>query len=89
MRLNLTLTTPDGRTFMLAEALELVPVAVPDPVIDSVDPARISAAGGETITIRGRHFPQGSTILIGDRAATDVVIAPDGLSLTCVTPSFE
>lgn len=43
-------------------------------------------AGGQSITIEGSDL-QGCTVDIGGAAATSVVIADDGNSLTCVTPA--
>lgn len=44
--------------------------------------------GGQTVTIVGKNFSvSGTTVTIGGLPATGVTVAPNGLSLTCVTPA--
>lgn len=84
---NVTVSTPTGgRSNAIAYEY-----AAATPTITSVSPATGSSAGGTTVTISGTHlrFLAGSayTVSVGGRAATNVVVAPDGLSLTAVTPA--
>lgn len=56
-----------------------------DPEITSVGPERISARGGETLTLRGSGFAEGSKVRIGGEpcAAVEVV---SGEEIRCTTP---
>lgn len=57
------------------------------PTITSVSPQSGPTAGGTTITIVGANFVQGVTVLVGDNAATNVLLpTADGTQITCVTP---
>ena len=56
------------------------------PVIQSVHPAHVAAAGGDTITVRGSGFAvPGAAVNVtaGDAPCLNVVVAPAGDALTC------
>lgn len=57
------------------------------PVVAGVDPAFGPTAGGTTVTISGSDFTSDVSVTIGGAAATSVVVAGDGLSLTALTPA--
>ena len=79
----ITITNPDGQIAILASGYTYLGAA---PIILSITPNSGPAAGGQTVTITGQHFQTGCTVLFAANQATNVVVAPDGLSLTCVTP---
>ncbi|MCU1286141.1 MAG: hypothetical protein JWO13_2491 [Acidobacteriales bacterium] len=54
--------------------------------IASVSPTSGPQAGGTSITITGTALPSNATVTFGGTAATSIVVAPDGLSATVVTP---
>ncbi|SDZ27003.1 IPT/TIG domain-containing protein [Herbiconiux ginsengi] len=55
--------------------------------IAGVSPASGSTVGGETATITGSGFVEGTTVSFGSNAATGVVIDPSGDSLTAIVPA--
>jgi hypothetical protein len=55
--------------------------------ITGVSPANGSTAGGETVTISGSGFVEGTVVSFGSTAATGVVIDPSGDSLTAIVPA--
>ncbi len=58
------------------------------PIAEGVKPASGSAAGGQTVTIRGGYFvPSETTVTFGGVPATNVLVEPSGLSLTAVIPA--
>lgn len=78
---DVTLKNPNGtatcaQCFTYFESIEL----------DRLSPAQGSTRGGDVITLRGKGFVQGALVLVGANAASDVVVAADGLSLTARTP---
>lgn len=60
---------------------------VPEPSFDSVSPYVDALAGGTSITINGENLITGTTVEIGGEDCTNVIVAGDGLSLTCDTPT--
>lgn len=65
----------------------------PVPRIDSITPTQGPVAGGTEVTITGNGFfrPDGEAGVLrvlfdGEFEGTDVEVAPDGKSLTCLTP---
>ncbi len=61
---------------------------VPPPTARSLTPPSGPTAGGTTVTITGTNFVPGSTVAIdGGAPITPTSIAPDGRSLTFVTPA--
>ncbi len=78
---DVTLTNPNGTAtcrgcFTYFESIELT----------RVSPTQGTTRGGEPITLTGKGFIPGVTVLVGAEAATDVIVAADGLSLTAKTP---
>jgi hypothetical protein len=57
------------------------------PTVTAVLPTSGSTVGGAATTISGTGFQAGATVTFGGTAATSVVVAADGLSLTAVTPA--
>lgn len=55
------------------------------PTFLAITPAVGTIDGGTAVTITGSGFSNGTTVTIGDTAATSVVVAGDGQSLTAVT----
>lgn len=78
---DITLTNPNGTLtcddcFTYYEPIEL----------DRVTPSSGSTRGGDRITLDGKGFVPGILVLVGGNAATDLQLAPNGLSLTARTP---
>jgi hypothetical protein len=65
---DLIVTATGGELAMLPAALEITP---PPPVVDAVDPAFASAAGGTVLVVTGRGFDAGDRVVIGDRIYRD------------------
>lgn len=57
------------------------------PTISGVSPNSGSTLGGTPVTITGTNFLTGTAVTFGGVAATSVVPALNGLSLTCVAPA--
>ncbi len=66
-------TVVDGYTF------------VAEPAADSMGPLTGPISGGQTATIHGSNL-DGAYVTIAGGECTDVIVASDGNSLTCVTP---
>ncbi|MEU6206159.1 IPT/TIG domain-containing protein [Micromonospora musae] len=71
---------------ILAEASCQSPLAVP-PTASAISPTSGPQSGGQQVTITGTGFTPNSTVAFDGVAATDVVVAADGTSLTAVTPA--
>lgn len=86
-----TFRNPDGQEFVITAAftVEPVPVPVPAPIITSLTPSVVSFAGGTEVTGEGQYLQQGMVVLLGDRAASNVVVSEDGTKVTFTSPSFE
>ena len=54
--------------------------------VKSISATTGSVAGGDTVTIKGQDFEPGASVMIGNRAATNVVVV-DPNTITCKTPS--
>jgi hypothetical protein len=58
------------------------------PTFVSIVPSGGPTAGGNTVTINGTNFvPSYTTVTFGGVSAANVVVAGNGLSLTCVAPA--
>ncbi len=57
------------------------------PSTTSIVPSAGPTTGGQAFTINGANLGPDSTVSFGGNAATDVVVAPGGASLTGVTPA--
>lgn len=53
-----------GHRAVLVGGLEITP---PNPVVQSIEPALASAAGGALVEINGNHFRPGLSVVLGDR----------------------
>ncbi|MDQ3818691.1 MAG: IPT/TIG domain-containing protein [Acidobacteriota bacterium] len=56
---------------------------------DRIEPASGPLAGGGTVTILGHGFVTGARVLFGSIQATNVVVAPDGNSVTATVPPTQ
>ena len=54
--------------------------------VTGVSPLFGPTTGGQTVTVTGTNFGPDAVVTFGANAATGVVVAPNGLSLTAVTP---
>jgi len=71
---------------ILSSALCVTPVPA-DLAATAITPTSGPTAGGNTVTITGAGFTSGTTVTFGSAAATNVVVSPDGTSLTAVVPA--
>lgn len=84
-QISFVVTNPDGQAitppfqFTFNEA----------PRVTSISPSSGPESGGTTVTVSGQFLASGAVVSFAGRAATNVVVAPDGLSLTCVTPDMR
>ncbi|MBL4848899.1 MAG: IPT/TIG domain-containing protein [Planctomycetes bacterium] len=79
----LTLDTATGELIVVTAAVSVVQRF---PVVSLVSPTELQAQGGQTVTITGSRFVDGSQVVIGGQLATGIFVAADGTSLTCVAP---
>lgn len=93
LTLNLVLATtelvsvPVG-TVVLAESTCQTPAAVAPLTATGITPAEGPQGGGTAVEITGTGFVPGATTVTFDGVpATDIVVAPDGTSLTATTPA--
>lgn len=80
---SLILNTAGGEQVIATAGLEVLD---PVPVVSSVSPIELQAQGGQTLTVTGSRFVDGSQVVIGGQLASGIFVASDGNSLTCVTP---
>ncbi|RKR86273.1 IPT/TIG domain-containing protein [Micromonospora pisi] len=74
-------------TVTLARASCERAVAAPAPTATAIDPDSGPQSGGQQVTITGTNFvPADTTVTFDGVAATNVVIAPGGTSLTATAP---
>ncbi|RLP86833.1 LPXTG cell wall anchor domain-containing protein [Micromonospora sp. CV4] len=79
-------TIPVG-TVIVAEATCERPSIPAPPTAATIVPDEGPQSGGQTVTITGSGFvPGGTTVTFDGAPATNVVVAPNGTSLTAVTP---
>ncbi|MBE3578334.1 MAG: IPT/TIG domain-containing protein [Caldanaerobacter subterraneus] len=82
---EIKVVNPDTATAVAPEKFHfLVPES--NPVITSVTPNFGTVNGGTAILIEGQDFRRGAEVFIGGNKATNVVVSPDGKSITAVTP---
>lgn len=87
---DVTVTNPDDGEFVTeAGGFEYADIDSPlgTPTITGIVPDSGTMAGGTPVTISGSGFKQGSIVLFGGTPATSVVVALNGLTITCVTPA--
>jgi len=80
---SLTLNTASGEQAVVTAAVDVI---APFPVVSSVSPLELQAQGGQTLTVTGLRFVDGSQVVVGGQLATGIFVASDGNSLTCVAP---
>ncbi len=71
-------TFPGGFTYVEAGS---------GPTVTAVTPDSGPTGGGTSVTVTGANFADGASVLFDAATASDVVVAADGLSLTCTTPA--
>lgn len=59
----------------------------PKPSVEAVKPDKGPSAGGTTVTVTGEHLAEATAVRFGEVEAGDIKVAPDGKSLTAVSPS--
>ena len=77
-------TSPAGSAAALTYTYDAAPV--PAPTITALAPDFGPAAGGTTVTISGTNFTPDSIVTIAGNDVTPATVAPNGNSLTFVTP---
>lgn len=81
-------TDLDGLPYAAEHAGVLTVEEVPAGLfLEAIEPSWGPATGGETVTLSGQAFAPDATVTIGGLAATEVVVAGDGRSLTATTPA--
>ncbi|MDP2690844.1 MAG: IPT/TIG domain-containing protein [bacterium] len=84
---NISVRTPGGSLSELVGGFSYVETFLP-PNAAVIFPAAGSEAGGESVQITGAYFTIGTTsVLIGGKAMTSVVVDSSGLFLTGITPA--
>jgi YVTN family beta-propeller protein len=82
--------SPDGATVYAvgydSRMLTAIDVAGVRPTVGAVSPDHGPVAGGTTVGLTGSDFDGTTAVTFGGVAGTDLSIAPDGRSLTVVTP---
>ncbi|MFF3748686.1 Ig-like domain repeat protein [Streptomyces kronopolitis] len=57
------------------------------PVVSTVSPTEGPPGGGNTVTLTGTGLDGATQVLFGSTPGTNIVVAPDGLSLTVTAPA--
>jgi hypothetical protein len=79
----------DGVPYQAEQAGVLTVEEVPAGLfLEGIEPAWGPATGGEAVTITGQAIDPSVTVTIGGAAATDVMVAIDGRSLSATTPAY-
>ncbi len=81
---DVIVTNPSGEADTLVNGFTFLPA--PTPVVTSIDPTSGSEFGGTPVTITGSNFQIGATATFDDSAATNVLVALLGDTITAVTP---
>ncbi|NDJ14901.1 MAG: hypothetical protein EBY17_27545 [Acidobacteriia bacterium] len=79
---SVLVTTPAG-----TNAANTLYTYVSPPTISGISPAGGAIGGGQSVTISGSNLAGATAVTLGGVAATNVVVASDGNSLTAVTPA--
>jgi IPT/TIG domain-containing protein/matrixin len=80
---TLTLHTATSEIAVVTAGVEVI---APFPVVSSVTPLELQAQGGQTLTVSGSGFAEGSQVVVGGQIASGIFVESDGNSLTCVAP---
>ncbi|HET7434288.1 MAG TPA: IPT/TIG domain-containing protein [Thermoanaerobaculia bacterium] len=80
---DVVVTNPGGETFTKVNGFKYL---YPTHTVTNVSPANGPQTGGTTITITGTNFISGSTVKVGNTAATNVTFV-SATQLTAVTPA--
>ena len=82
---DIKVVNPDTATAVAPEKFHfLVPES--NPIITSVYPDYGTVNGGTSILIEGQDFRKGAEVFIGGNKASNIVISPDGKTITASTP---
>ncbi len=82
---DVIVTNPSGEADTLLNGFTFLPA--PPPVVTSIDPTSGTEFGGTPVTITGSNFQSGATATFDDSAATNVLVALLGDTITAVTPA--
>lgn len=77
------ITNPDGQEHVTEDAFTFDPA----PKFLSITPASGPSTGGTVVVIQTQDADQGAKVFFGDKEALNVIVAADGSSITCTTPS--
>jgi hypothetical protein len=83
---NVVVTNPDGQSVTLAGAFAFVAPAAP--ILTTVSPTSGPTNGGTPVTLTGKNFASGATVIFGGTAATSVVVA-SATRITANTPPHK
>ncbi len=84
---DVVVTNSDTQTSTLSNGYTYVAAPTITAGAGGVTPGFSSVAGGVSLTIAGTGMLPGATVVIGIKSCTGVVVAGDGNSLTCTSPS--
>jgi hypothetical protein len=59
---------------------------LPPPVVTAISPPSGAIAGGTRVTITGTGFQSGAAVTFGTASATNIVVSPDGTTITLIVP---
>jgi hypothetical protein len=82
---QVTVTVNNGTSLVTSTENVLFHYIPPPPVVNLINPASGSTAGGTNVTIFGQYFGNASAVTIGGAAATITGVSSDGTQITAVT----
>ncbi len=83
-----TITAPSGAYGFAVGAIRISRSAEPGPFLATMSRSSGSTAGGDTVTIRGENFTDGTGVLFGRTPASSVTVV-NGTTLRVVTPAHS
>ncbi|MHB1441078.1 MAG: glycoside hydrolase domain-containing protein, partial [Cuniculiplasma sp.] len=83
---NIVVTTADGTSAI--NSSDEYTYELP-PTVSGVTPNSGPSTGGTNVTVTGTGFVTGTTVTFGGVAATNVVVASSGTSLTATSPAYS
>jgi hypothetical protein len=79
---DVIVTNPGNRSATVHNAFTYLP----PPIITAISPPSGAITGGTRVTISGTGFQSGAAITFGAASATNLVVSPDGTTITLTVP---
>jgi hypothetical protein len=79
---DVVVTNPGNRSASVHNAFTYLP----PPIITAVSPPSGATIGGTRVTISGTGFQSGAAVTFGAASATNIVVSPDGTTMTLTVP---